>query len=263
MTMATNDRNHPHVDAARDKVRARVQKTKVTVKRFRDPENRSALGRAAKAVGTDVLGFFGEVRNIIKQTEGLESYANCKQSPTCNDAEEYRVHIPPMYDEVLTDEPLKPTPGSATASAITRAAGAVGDILADAGSMEAFANRHQAYPGDPTKFDPDRPQSVLFKDVDDKIRKDTTVIETPEKIEVIKDPNAKPLKSPVDTIADAAQAVGDILADAGSMEAFANRHQDYPGDPTRFDPDRPQSVLFKEVDDKIKKNVEVTEKVED
>ena len=55
----------------------------------------------------------------------------------------------------------------------------VGEILDNAGSMEAFANRHQAFPGDPTKFDPNRPQSALFKDVDDKIRKKVEVVETP------------------------------------------------------------------------------------
>ena len=255
--MANNENHHGR---AREFVERGVRRSKLTVHNFREPENKTALKHAADILKHDIIGFFSEVRNIIKQTEGLESYANCKQSPTCNDAiEEYRVHIPPMYDEVLTDEPVKPTPGAATASAIASAAGAVGEILSDAGSMEAYANRHQAFPGDPTKFDPSRPQSVLFKDVDDKIRKDTTVVETPGKVEVIKDPNAKPLKSPVDTIVDAAASVGEILDDAGSMEAFANRHQAFPGDPTKFDPNRPQSVLFKDVDDKIRKKVKVEE----
>ena len=261
MTMGTNEHNHPHAEAAKARVREGVRRSKLTVDRFREPENKTALKHAAAIVKNDILGFFGEVRNILRQTEGLQSYANCKQNPTCSDAiEEYRVHIPPMYDEVLTDEPLKPTPGAATVSAVTSAVQAVGEVLSDAGSMEAFANRHQAYPGDPTKFDPNRPQSVLFKDVDDKIRKDTTVIETPgEGIEVLKDPNAKPLKSPVDAIAQAAGAVGDILADSESMQAFANRHQDFPGDPTKFDPNRPQAAFFKEVDENIKKKVSVTE----
>ncbi len=256
----TNNENTQHGHAAKDKVREGVRKSKLTVNKFREPQNKTALKHAAAIIKHDVIGFFSEVRNIIKQTEGLESYANCKQSPTCSDAiEEYRVHIPPMYDEVLTDEPLKPTPGAATVNAISQAASAVGDILDSAGSMEAYTNRHQAFPGDPTKFDPNRPQSVLFKEVDDKIRKDTTVIETPEKLEVIKDPNSKPLKTPVESIVDAAASVGDILDSAGSMEAFANRHQAFPGDPTKFDPNRPQSVLFKNVDDKIRKNVEVVE----
>lgn len=255
--MARHENDHGR---AREFVGRGVRRSKLTVHNFREPENKTALKHAAQILKHDIIGFFSEVRNIIKQTEGLESYANCKQSPTCSDAiEEYSVHIPPMYDEVLTDEPLKPTPGAATANAIASAAGAVGEILSDVGSMEAYANRHQAYPGDPTRFDPNRPQSVLFKDVDDKIRKDTTVIETPEKVEVIKDPNAKPLKSPVDTIVDAAASVGEILDDAGNMEAYANRHQAFPGDPTKFDPNRPQSVLFKDVDDKIRKKVKVEE----
>ncbi len=255
--MARHENDHGR---AREFVERGVRRSKLTVHNFREPENKTALKHAAQILKHDIIGFFSEVRNIIKQTEGLESYANCKQSPTCSDAiEEYSVHIPPMYDEVLTDEPLKPTPGAATANAIASAAGAVGEILSDVGSMEAYANRHQAYPGDPTRFDPNRPQSVLFKDVDDKIRKDTTVIETPEKVEVIKDPNAKPLKSPVDAIVDAAASVGEILDDAGNMEAYANRHQAFPGDPTKFDPNRPQSVLFKDVDDKIRKKVKVEE----
>lgn len=257
--MANHEHNQ-HGQAAKEKVREGVRRSKLTVNRFREPQNKTALKHAAAIIKHDVIGFFSEVRSIIKQTEGLKSYANCKQSPTCSDAiEEYRVHIPPMYDEVLTDEPLKPTPGAATVNAISQAASAVGDILDSAGSMEAYANRHQAFPGDPTKFDPNRPQSVLFKEVDDKIRKDTTVIETPEKVEVIKDPNSKPLKTPVESIVDAATSVGEILDNAGSMEAFANRHQAFPGDPTKFDPNRPQSALFKDVDDKIRKKVEVVE----
>ena len=43
--------------------------------------------------------------------------------------------------------------------------------------MEAFANRHQSFPGDPTKFDPNRPQSRLFADVDDRIRQRVSVVE--------------------------------------------------------------------------------------
>ena len=233
--MGTHEHNHPHAEAARERVREGVRRSKLTVDRFREPENKTALKHAAAIIKHDILGFFGEVRNIIKQTEGLESYANCKQSPTCNDAiEEYRVHIPPMYDEVLTDEPVKPTPGAATVNAITSAAQAVGDILDDAGNVEAFANRHQAFPGDPTKFDPNRPQPEIFKDVDDKIRKTTTVV-------------------------DAATAVGEILDDAGNIEAFANRHQAFPGDPTKFDPNRPQPEIFKVVDSALKKKVTVTE----
>ena len=177
--MANHEHNQ-HGQAAKEKVREGVRRSTLTVNRFREPQNKTALKHAAAIIKHDVIGFFSEVRSIIKQTEGLESYANCKQSPTCSDAiEEYRVHIPPMYDEVLTDEPLKPTPGAATVNAISQAASAVGDILDSAGSMEAYANRHQAFPGDPTKFDPNRPQSALFKDVDDKIRKKVEVVETP------------------------------------------------------------------------------------
>lgn len=178
--MGTHEHNHPHAEAARERVREGVRRSKLTVDRFREPENKTALKHAAAIIKHDILGFFGEVRNIIKQTEGLESYANCKQSPTCNDAiEEYRVHIPPMYDEVLTDEPVKPTPGAATVNAITSAAQAVGEILDDTGNVEAFANRHQAFPGDPTKFDPNRPQPEIFKDVDSALKKKVTVTETP------------------------------------------------------------------------------------
>lgn len=258
--MGTHEHNHPHAEAARERVREGVRRSKLTVDRFREPENKTALKHAAAIIKHDILGFFGEVRNIIKQTEGLESYANCKQSPTCNDAiEEYRVHIPPMYDEVLTDEPVKPTPGAATVNAITSAAQAVGEILDDAGNVEAFANRHQAFPGDPTKFDPNRPQPEIFKDVDDKIRKTTTVVETPGDIKVVKDPTAKPYKGPVETVVDAATVVGEILDDAGNIEAFANRHQAFPGDPTKFDPNRPQPEIFKDVDSALKKKVTVTE----
>ena len=178
--MANHEHNQ-HGQAAKEKVREGVRRSKLTVNRFREPQNKTALKHAAAIIKHDVIGFFSEVRSIIKQTEGLESYANCKQSPTCSDAiEEYRVHIPPMYDEVLTDQPLKPTPGAATIDAITQAAGAVGEILDDAGNMQAFANRHQDFPGDPTKFDPNRPQSVLFRDVDNKIRKKVEVVETPK-----------------------------------------------------------------------------------
>ena len=154
---------------------------------------------------------------------------------------------------------MKPTPGAATVNAITSAAQAVGEILDDAGNVEAFANRHQAFPGDPTKFDPNRPQPEIFKDVDDKIRKTTTVVETPGEIKVVKDPTAKPYKGPVETVVDAATAVGEILDDAGNIEAFANRHQAFPGDPTKFDPNRPQPEIFKDVDSALKKKVTVTE----
>lgn len=63
-----------------------------------------------------------------------------------------------MYDEILTDKPVAPTPGAATLDALTSVAQAAGSILDDTGSMEAFANRHQSFPGDPTKFDANRPQ---------------------------------------------------------------------------------------------------------
>lgn len=150
----------------------------VTVNTFRPSENKGILTHLSKIFKHDVVGFFKEVRNILRQTEGLEAYATCKQSATCSDAiEEYRVHIPPMYDEILNDQPVKPTPGAATLNALTSAAQAAGGILDDVGSMEAFANRHQSFPGDPTKFDPNRPQSRLFADVDDRIRQRVSVIE--------------------------------------------------------------------------------------
>ena len=178
--MDHQENNHASAQAAKDRVRECVRRSKLTVDRFREPQNKTALKHAAAIVKNDVLGFFSEVRNIIKQTEGLESYANCKQNPTCSDAiEEYRVHIPAMYDEILSDKPLKPTPGAATVNAISDAVHAVSDILDDAGNMQAYANRHQDFPGDPTRFDPERPKSVLFKDVEDKIKKDVTVTEIP------------------------------------------------------------------------------------
>ena len=80
--MGTHEHNHPHAEAARERVREGVRRSKLTVDRFREPENKTALKHAAAIIKHDILGFFGEVRNIIKQTEGLESYANCKQSPT-------------------------------------------------------------------------------------------------------------------------------------------------------------------------------------
>lgn len=148
--------------------------TTVTVKTYHKNESKGALKHAARIFKHDILGFFSEVRNILRQTEGLEAYATCKHSRTCSDAiEEYRVHIPPMYDEVLTNQPLKPTPGTATLEALS----SVGSILDDAGSMQAFANRHQDFPGDPTKFDPNRPQSRMFKQVDDRIRARVHVVE--------------------------------------------------------------------------------------
>lgn len=154
----------------------------VTVKTTRPSGNRGFMNHLTKILKNDIVGFFGEVRSILRQTEGLEAYATCKQSATCSDAiEEYRVHIPPMYDEILNDKPMAPTPGAATVNAITSAAQAAGGILDDVGSMEAFANRHQSFPGDPTKFDPNRPQSRLFADVDNRIRSRVTVVEEMKK----------------------------------------------------------------------------------
>ncbi len=150
----------------------------VTVHTFHPSENKGVLTHLSRIFKHDIVGFFREVRNILRQTEGLEAYATCKQSATCSDAiEEYHVHIPPMYDEILTDKPVAPTPGSATLNALTSAAQAAGGILDDVGSMEAFANRHQSFPGDPTKFDPNRPQSRLFADVDKRIKSKVTVTE--------------------------------------------------------------------------------------
>ena len=150
----------------------------VTVNTFKPNENKGILAHLGRIFKNDIVGFFSEVRSILRQTEGLEAYATCKQSATCSDAiEEYHVHIPPMYDEILTDKPVAPTPGAATLDALTSVAQATGSILDDAGSMQAFANRHQDFPGDPTKFDASRPQSRLFADVDNRIRSRVTVVE--------------------------------------------------------------------------------------
>ena len=40
-----------------------------------------------------------------------------------------------------------------------------------------FANRHQSFPGDPTKFDANRPQARMFAQVDERIRSRVTVVE--------------------------------------------------------------------------------------
>lgn len=150
----------------------------VTVKSVRPTENNGILNHVAKIFKHDIVGFFSEVRSILRQTEGLEAYATCKQSATCSDAiEEYHVYIPPMYDEILTDKPLTPTPGSATLDALAGVAHAAGSILDDAGNVQAFANRHQDFPGDPTKFDPNRPQPHMFSDVDKRIRSKVIVVE--------------------------------------------------------------------------------------
>lgn len=150
----------------------------VTVNTFKPAENKGILSHLGRIFKNDIVGFFSEVRNIIRQTEGLEAYATCKQSGVCSDAiEEYHVHIPPMYDEILTDKPVAPTPGSATLDALTSVAQAAGSILDDTGSMEAFANRHQSFPGDPTKFDANRPQARMFAQVDERIRSRVTVVE--------------------------------------------------------------------------------------
>lgn len=157
-----------------------VRKSKLTVETFRRPENKSALKHAADIVKHDIIGLFGEIRNILKQTEGLEAYSTCKNNPTCSDAiETYSVHIPPMYEEVLTDKPLKPTPGAATVNAVASAVKATADILDDAGSMQSFSNRHADYPGDPTRFDPDRPKTTLFRQREDEIRQEVKVTEVP------------------------------------------------------------------------------------
>ena len=150
----------------------------VTVNTFKPAENKGILSHLGRIFKNDIVGFFSEVRNILRQTEGLEAYATCKQSGVCSDAiEEYHVHIPPMYDEILTDKPVAPTPGAATLDALTSVAQAAGSILDDTGSMEAFANRHQSFPGDPTKFDANRPQARMFAQVDERIRSRVTVVE--------------------------------------------------------------------------------------
>lgn len=105
----------------------------VTVHTFHPSENKGVLTHLSRIFKHDIVGFFREVRNILRQTEGLEAYATCKQSATCSDAiEEYHVHIPPMYDEILTDKPVAPTPGSATLSALTSAAQAAGLMMSEA-----------------------------------------------------------------------------------------------------------------------------------
>ena len=150
-----------------------VSRSNVTVNRVHNNKN-GMMKYAAKIIKNDIVGFFNEVRSILRQTEGLEAYATCKGSRTCSDAiEEYHVHIPPMYDEILNNKPMTPTPGAATAEVL----GKFAKIIDDAGSMEAYANRHQAFPGDPTKFDPNRPQSRLFAKVDNKIRSNVQVTE--------------------------------------------------------------------------------------
>ena len=150
----------------------------VTVNTFKPAENKGILSHLGRIFKNDIVGFFSEVRNILRQTEGLEAYATCKQSGVCSDAiEEYHVHIPPMYDEILTDKPVAPTPGAATLDALTSVAQAAGSILDDTGSMEAFANRHQSFPGDPNKLDANRPQARMFDQVDERIRSRVTVVE--------------------------------------------------------------------------------------
>ena len=106
----------------------------VTVNTFKPAENKGILSHLGRIFKNDIVGFFSEVRNIIRQTEGLEAYATCKQSGVCSDAiEEYHVHIPPMYDEILTDKPVAPTPGAATLDALTSVAQAAGSNLDDTG----------------------------------------------------------------------------------------------------------------------------------
>ena len=170
-----------HEHHAKEKVIETVRKSKLTVNKFREPKNKSALKHAADILKHDVIGFFKEVSNILHQTESMEAYSNCKRNPTCSDAiEKYRVHIPPMYDEVLTDDPLKPTPGAATVDALASMAKATGEILSDVGSMETYAHRHASYPLDPTKFDPDRPKSQLFRDREATVRQQVEVVEIPD-----------------------------------------------------------------------------------
>ena len=179
MAQHKNTQHEEH--SKKEKVVETVRKSKLTVKRFREPQNKSALKHAANILKHDVIGFFAEVSNILHQTEGIQAYSNCKTNPTCSDAiEEYRVHIPPMYDEVLTDEPLKPTPGAATVDALASMARATGDILSDVGSMETYAHRHASYPLDPTKFDPNRPKSQLFRDREAVIRNQVEIVEIPD-----------------------------------------------------------------------------------
>ena len=177
--MPNHSKSHEN-GQVKERVKEGVRRSKLTVETFRRPENKTALKHAAAIVKHDIVGLFGEIRNILKQTEGLQAYANCKNTPTCSDAiETYSVHIPPMYDEVLTDKPLKPTPGAATASAVASAVKATADILDDAGSMQAFSNRHADYPGDPTRFDPNRPKTTLFQQREDEIRQEVKNTEVP------------------------------------------------------------------------------------
>ena len=179
--MAQHENTQHEEHSKKEKVVETVRKSKLTVKRFREPQNKSALKHAANILKHDVIGFFAEVSNILHQTEGIQAYSNCKTNPTCSDAiEEYRVHIPPMYDEVLTDKPLKPTPGAATVDALASMARATGDILSDVGSMETYAHRHASYPLDPTKFDPNRPKSQLLRDREAVIRNQVEIIESPD-----------------------------------------------------------------------------------
>ena len=52
----------------------------VTVNTFKPAENKGILSHLGRIFKNDIVGFFSEVRNIIRQTEGLEAYATCKQS---------------------------------------------------------------------------------------------------------------------------------------------------------------------------------------
>ena len=177
------EKNHEsqRENSAKDKIITSVRKSKLTVNRFREPQNKSILKHATNIVKNDILGLFREIGNILHQTENVETYATCKGNPTCSDAiDELDVQIPPAYKDILTDDSKNPIPGAATVEALSSTAKATGRILNDVGSMEAYSHRHASYPGDPTVYDPNRKKSQLFRDREAVIRDQVEIVETPE-----------------------------------------------------------------------------------
>ena len=183
MTEQNND--YQPENSAKDKlkegVKESVRRSKMTVNRFREPENKTILKHATNILKNDVVGLFKAIGGILRQTENFETYATCKGNPTCSDAiDEFDVEIPPAYKDILTDDSDTPIPGAATIDALSSTAKATGRILSDVGSMEAYSHRHASYPGDPTVYDPNRKKSQLFRDREAVIREQVEIIETPD-----------------------------------------------------------------------------------